>query len=102
MREAQLGAVDTVKQAHLRLAKKARTLGENELDKLLAASGRDHETPVLSAKEALAIADWGAKLERALTDNSTAADLSGQGVDLSKLELEDLEAMAGILQKAKK
>lgn len=102
LKEAQLGAVETVKSAHLRLAKKARTLGENELDKLLAASGRDHETPVLTAKEALAIADWGAKLERALTNNSTPEDLAGPGVDLSKLGLEDLEAMADILAKAKK
>lgn len=99
-RAATLDTVKLVKENQIRIAHKFRNLGEAELDKWLAKSASTTET-VLTVKEALAVGDFGMKLERALQEASTAQDLAGdKGIDLAKLEIEDLEKMHGILKKA--
>jgi hypothetical protein len=90
-----------VKASQMRLARKARNLGEIELDKRMALAVGSKE-PTLTTKEALALADWGAKLERGLSDGVLIpSDLAAtKGVDLGQLETAQLEELHNILKKA--
>jgi hypothetical protein len=90
-----------VRASQMRLARKARNLGEIELDKRMAIAMLSKE-PTLTTKEALALADWGAKLERGLSDGVLIpSDLAAtKGVDLGQLETAQLEELHSILKKA--
>jgi hypothetical protein len=87
------------------MAAKARNLGEAVLDKIISVE-RASPTPTLTAKEALAILDWGAKLERALSDNTLPSDMPGgstsKAVPLSELDMGDLLQLQKILAKGAK
>jgi hypothetical protein len=104
-RMAEAKAPDEAKaiRAHqMRIARKARNLGETELDKLLALAATSHEA-VLKPRDALAIADWGAKLERGLAATPIAADLgpASSGVPIESMDTETLLELHSILKTGK-
>lgn len=100
--EADLTEVARSRSRWLRIVSKARTLGEAELDKYLSRSTGDPTVPVLTAKDAMAVMDWARNVERQYLQEAKVKDVQDdQDVDLENLELEDLEALHSVLQKAK-
>lgn len=93
-----LTAVDAQRVAHGRIAEKMRTLAEMELDKLLSRA-MDASAPCMTPREVMQMVDMTVRLERLFAGEDRPAQ--GNGEDLASLDLEDLEAMHALLEKAK-
>lgn len=101
-KDTDLSEVQRSRAKWLRIAEKARNLGESELDKLLARSVSDPTIPCMTAKDALAVMDWARTAERQYLQEGRVKDADTAGdVDLENLALEDLEQLHEIIQRSK-